>query len=218
MARPRKNDHLKHSLLESGMRLLTLNGYHGTGIKQILDEVNVPKGSFYNFFTSKEHFVESIILHYGQCVSNEFADIIKQYTHEPALVQLWLSFKIKVTNRYQAEQPCACLLGALSAEIAQASSLCREAIVVVENGWLASLSDYFLQAQQENDIRLDIPADEIAVSFYNCWQGSLLEYQLRNDPNLLMQRLRTFIHALLTDSARDSIVSSAYFNKEITRV
>ena len=31
-------------------------GYHGTGVKDIVDAAGVPKGSFYNYFDSKEAF------------------------------------------------------------------------------------------------------------------------------------------------------------------
>ena len=54
MARPRKSEHSRQDLLDTGSRMLTEFGYHGTGIKQVLDAVGVPKGSFYNFFPSKE--------------------------------------------------------------------------------------------------------------------------------------------------------------------
>ena len=42
----------KHNLLDEGVALLMRQGYHGTGLKEILDAVNIPKGSFYNYFVS----------------------------------------------------------------------------------------------------------------------------------------------------------------------
>ena len=41
------------------------NGYHGTGIKEVLDRVNVPKGSFYSYFASKEELGEAAIQYYA---------------------------------------------------------------------------------------------------------------------------------------------------------
>ncbi|OUS39938.1 TetR family transcriptional regulator, partial [Oleispira antarctica] len=54
MNRPRRSEQTREALIEAGIEQLSRHGYHGTGIKQILDEVSVPKGSFYNFFASKE--------------------------------------------------------------------------------------------------------------------------------------------------------------------
>jgi len=72
MARPRKSDQARQQLLTTGSQMLIKNGYHGTGIKQVLDVVGVPKGSAYNFFSSKESYVASIIHHYGEQVAEEF--------------------------------------------------------------------------------------------------------------------------------------------------
>lgn len=38
-------------------------GYHGTGLK-ILESVQIPKGSFYNYFSSKENFGAEVIQYY----------------------------------------------------------------------------------------------------------------------------------------------------------
>jgi len=72
MARPRKSDQTREDLLTIGTEMLTSQGYHGTGIKQVLDAVGVPKGSFYNFFPSKEAFVAAAIYRYGEQVEREF--------------------------------------------------------------------------------------------------------------------------------------------------
>ncbi|HSN23524.1 MAG TPA: TetR/AcrR family transcriptional regulator, partial [Methylomicrobium sp.] len=38
----------RENLLSQGVALLMQQGYHGTGLKEILDAVQIPKGSFYN--------------------------------------------------------------------------------------------------------------------------------------------------------------------------
>ena len=54
----------KENLLSQGVSLLMQQGYHGTGLKEILDAVQIPKGSFYNYFGSKENFAAEVIEHY----------------------------------------------------------------------------------------------------------------------------------------------------------
>ena len=46
--------------------MLIEQGYHGTGVKEVLDKVGIPKGSFYNYFESKEQFGAEVIQHYAQ--------------------------------------------------------------------------------------------------------------------------------------------------------
>ncbi len=194
--------------------VLTENGYHGTGIKQILDAVQVPKGSFYNFFDSKEHFVAAIISHYGKVASNEFNDISKNFAEESAIARIWLSFRDKVIMRVNANTTCACLIGAMSSEIAQSSELCRNAIAQIEADWVAAIAVLFTRAQLQGDVRNDLKAEEIAASFYNSWQGSLLEYQVCGDASIVLTRLSNFIRLLLTVDGQQTLLPIASYAKE----
>ncbi len=210
MARPRKNDHLKQKLLETGMRLLIDNGYHGTGIKQILDAVNVPKGSFYNFFTSKEQFVSEIIIYYSTVISEEFSLFLKTFNNESTIITFWLCFQEKVN----ASESCACLIGAMASEIAQSSELCRRTIIDVETAWLSTLTLLLNRSQQQDDVRNDLKAEDLASSFYNHWQGSLLEFQVSNNTEIVLHRLATFVRLLLTDQGQTKIASCSHYFKD----
>ena len=50
MEKKLKSKNTREELIRQGVRLLREHGYHGTGIQKIVNAVNVPKGSFYNFF------------------------------------------------------------------------------------------------------------------------------------------------------------------------
>ena len=54
MKKIKQKTEVRTKLLQTGLRLFGENGFNGTGIKEIVDEVGVPKGSFYNYFKSKE--------------------------------------------------------------------------------------------------------------------------------------------------------------------
>jgi TetR/AcrR family transcriptional repressor of nem operon len=54
----------RENLLAQGVTLLMQQGYQGTGLKEILDAAQIPKGSFYNYFGSKENFGAEVIQHY----------------------------------------------------------------------------------------------------------------------------------------------------------
>jgi len=210
MARPRKNDHLKQKLLETGMRLLIDNGYHGTGIKQILDAVNVPKGSFYNFFTSKEQFVSEIITYYSTVISDEFSSFLKTFKNESAIITFWLCFQEKVNT----SESGACLIGAMASEIAQSSELCRRTLINVEAAWISTLALLLKCSQQQGDVRNDLKAEDLASSFYNHWQGSLLEFQVSNNPDIVLHRLATFVRLLLTEQGHTKMASCSHYFKD----
>ena len=66
MNRPKRNEHNREKILQAGVELFNKHGYHGTGLKQILDTCQVPKGSFYNYFESKEQFAVEVLAHHHQ--------------------------------------------------------------------------------------------------------------------------------------------------------
>src|SRR5258708_11258255 len=51
-------------LLQVGLRRIHSVGYAATGVKEILDEAEVPKGSFYHYFASKEAFAKEVLALY----------------------------------------------------------------------------------------------------------------------------------------------------------
>ena len=48
-------------LIEEGVKAFLARGFEGIGIQPILTLAGVPKGSFYNFFPSKEAYAIEVI-------------------------------------------------------------------------------------------------------------------------------------------------------------
>ena len=83
MEKRTKKTEARTKLLQTGLRLFAENGFNGTGIKEIVDEVGVPKGSFYNYFKSKEDFTVEIIQFYSDNLSILWDDFLKSGPSEP---------------------------------------------------------------------------------------------------------------------------------------
>ena len=56
-----KRIHNKDDIVQVGLDLVLSRGFNATGVEAILKQANIPKGSFYNFFSSKEEFALAII-------------------------------------------------------------------------------------------------------------------------------------------------------------
>ena len=55
---------VKQRILEKGAEIIHRKGYYHTGIQEVLDAADVPKGSFYNYFDNKEDFGLQVIDHF----------------------------------------------------------------------------------------------------------------------------------------------------------
>lgn len=109
--------HHKEDIIALGSELIRKNGYHNIGINEILKTCAIPKGSFYNFFSSKEDFIEQSIQWYG---SNSL-DLIRSFldTDEPSPIKrLGNLYKHMLDTNYQEGCKAGCLINNLSIELA----------------------------------------------------------------------------------------------------
>ncbi len=176
----------KENLLSQGVTLLMQQGYHGTGLKEILDAVQIPKGSFYNYFGSKENFAAEVIQHY----INPFIDQLNGHLENPgnnALRALLCYFNELITELEKADFKGGCLLGNLMGEIGDTSELCKESLQFAVHRYRDLLQAGLLKAQQEGTVRVDKSAEEMADLLVNMWQGALLRMKIEQSSIPLKQ-------------------------------
>ncbi|MBM9500613.1 TetR/AcrR family transcriptional regulator [Leptospira sp. 201903071] len=104
-------------ILETGIRLLRKNGPDGLGIQEIADESGIPKGSFYNYFSSKDHFLLEALEFYteaaiswneealeeaGRGLSSVFSFYEKKRRMEKTLLSEGLSCLINVLGQHSS--------------------------------------------------------------------------------------------------------------------
>ncbi len=177
MSRPRRSASIRADLIAEGIAQLSEHGYHGTGIKQILDQVRVPKGSFYNYFPSKEAYVAEIIAAYS-------ADGLRQLDEYLAGSRESPLEKIRVIHGFILRQFAAqevqrgCLIGSLAAEMGGSSRLCQEALQAACAAWRERLAMLFEAARAAGEVRQDLSADAMASLFWAAWEGSLLRMRI----------------------------------------
>ena len=164
-------------LLETGLRLFSENGYNGTGIKEIVDEVGVPKGSFYNYFKSKEEFTVEIIQFYSDSLWILWDEFLTKGPSEP-VDALRNSFEMMISHHEQSEVRTGCLIGNLAAEISEASDLCRNKMHQATIAWKDRVSDYIGQGQVMGTVRNDLSAEALTEFIWNAWEGALLNMKI----------------------------------------
>ncbi len=176
----------KHNLLDEGVALLMRQGYHGTGLKEILDAVNIPKGSFYNYFGSKENFAAEVIVHYITPYLNQ----LNQYLNESegnAVAALNRYIEESIAELERTDFTGGCLLGNLMGELSDTSDLCRMALQNALNDYRNVWEEGLRRGQKEKRIRADKSANEMADLWVNAWQGALLRMKIEQSTEPLKQ-------------------------------
>ena len=167
----------REKLLSQGVALLTEQGYHGTGLKEILDAVKIPKGSFYNYFGSKENFGAEVIQHYIEPFIVLLAGHLQQ-TEDDALGALQRYFNELISELEKADYKGGCLLGNLMGEIGDTSELCQKSLQTAVNRYRDLLQRGLEKAQQQGSVRTDKSAQDMADLLVNTWQGALLRMKI----------------------------------------
>ncbi len=188
MATARNKVEKKELLLDAGIQFMIRQGYNGTGIKEILDEVNVPKGSFYNYFESKEDFGAQVISRYVEYFNQLLVSFI-QNPKENALETL-RSFFLEVTRQFRDKGYTeGCLLGNLGAEISDNNEKCRISLTRGVNDIQKNFVRLIKLGQEQASIRQDIPAEDLAEFLINAWEGSLLRMKIEKSEQPLKKAL-----------------------------
>ena len=194
-------------LLQTGLRLFSENGYNGTGIKKIVDEVGVPKGSFYNYFKSKEDFTVEIIQFYSDGLSTLWDGFIASAPSEP-LDALRHCFEMIISHHEQSRVRSGCLIGNLAAEISEASEICREKMHHATINWKIRVSDYIRQGQAVGSIRNDISTEELTDFIWNAWEGALLNMKIANTSTPVKECIRLLFDYFLKPPEKGAVPSS----------
>ncbi|MDP3333522.1 MAG: TetR family transcriptional regulator C-terminal domain-containing protein [Methylococcaceae bacterium] len=185
MSRTTQKEINRENLLNQGVALLMQQGYHGTGLQEILDAVQIPKGSFYNYFGSKENFGAAVIEHY---ITPYIEQISRYLAQDPdALSALKRYFNESITELERTDFKGGCLLGNLIGEIGDSSEVCRVALQTTLNRYRDVLQLGISLAQQQGTIRTDKSARELADLLVNTWQGALLRMKVEQSTAPLTQ-------------------------------
>lgn len=166
----------KQRLITAGLRLLLERGYHAVGVQELLTQTDIPKGSFYHHFESKEDFALQVIDAY-QANVHALLDATLEDGRRPPLDRVRAFFE-GVRQAYEAEGYLGCLLGGLGQELSGASELFRRKI----EGCIASIAGRVAICLEEARANGDLPptADvrSMAELLVNAWEGAALRSRL----------------------------------------
>lgn len=177
MARTDTKHLTRDKLLDQGVAMLTEQGYHGTGLKDLLAGVRVPKGSFYNYFPSKEDFGAEVIRHYIE----PFIRQLDEHLARPdldALSALKRYFGDLIEELGRRRFKGGCLLGNLLGEIGDTHETCLAALREAVHRYRDKLEEGLSKAQEEGTVRKDLSAAIMADLLADGWQGALLRMKV----------------------------------------
>jgi TetR/AcrR family transcriptional regulator, transcriptional repressor for nem operon len=184
------------ALLKSGRRIIVEKGYNHTGIQEVLQEVGVPKGSFYHFFSSKEDFGLEII-NYDARLHEQ---VVEQYLGDTTLsplnrIRQYFEDKLKEFQSLKYRE--GCLFGNLSQEMADQNERFRNRLQEVLSQWRDRFAQCLEEAQAAGEISAHWDAHELAEYCLNSWEGALLQMKVTKSEKPLQAFIKVTFETVL---------------------
>ena len=189
-------DNTKNRLIEIGAEIIHLKGFNHTGIQEILQAAQVPKGSFYNYFKNKEDFGLQVIdyfVNYMALVAGRFLSDLSVSPLE-RIRKLLLGFMELFKSR---DYGYGCPIGNLSQEMGDLSPVFREKLKYALDSLANIYSDALALAQEAGEISPDLDVRDTARFIVSSWHGALIHMKAVKGPEPLENHLRfIFDHVL----------------------
>lgn len=180
MARTRDQDKFnqcRESLLEVGQKLFLGSSFNCVGLNDILKQAEIPKGSFYHYFDSKEDFGLQVIEHYHRQNNEALKSILADTSLSP-YQQLKTYYESNISHFTEIGYCQGCLMANLSQEIADVNEKLRCKISSLSKQTVDQVARC-IEKLEHNELNLGhLRPCEAAQLLMNSWQGAIMKMKL----------------------------------------
>jgi TetR/AcrR family transcriptional repressor of nem operon len=185
----------KAEIIRAGLGIMARQGFNSTGIDAVLKRANVPKGSFYHYFSSKQDFGLNVLDHFARDIDGIFTLFLTDDSASP-LTRLKNCVESLVARFEENSCSIGCLAANLGQEMADQSEEFRERLVAVFRSWIGHFERCLSEARDAGEIPDDLSPGYAAECFLSGFEGALLvskvmksSLPLRNFINVYFERV-----------------------------
>ena len=164
----------RQHILCAGLNVMRAHGYNGTGVKDIVDAAGVPKGSFYNYFASKEAFAIEALQQVAEGNLSQMRQLLGVGS-KSALQCLTGFFQTNIDHLKRTEQfQSGCFIGNICQEMSGVNEAIRRAAGDLIAQYEQIFADCLNKALVQGELSAEIDADAMAVFLFSAWEGALM--------------------------------------------
>ncbi|TDF39293.1 TetR/AcrR family transcriptional regulator [Alteromonadaceae bacterium M269] len=185
-----KYDEARSQLIDIGMSLIRSRSFASVGISDILKEADIPKGSFYHYFSTKEDYGLAIAESYHDQQLRETRTLLNDSQKAP-IDKLFNFFENASLEYQRREFADGCLMCNLSVELGDQNERFQQ---ILKRQWheLTAELQQCLSELDNNDIGLAHLSDaEAAQWLINSWSGALVRMKADGNATPLTLFMKT---------------------------
>lgn len=195
MPRP-PNPEVRSRLLSIGHDVVLERGFNGCGVADITEAAGVPKGSFYNYFDSKEEFAAEILETYWQSIEDRHGPILYDARIKP-LTRIVKFFHALIEDLGHNNFALGCLIGNLSLELSNGSEGTRRRLLKLMDRWEASLAACLREAQQRHEFDSARDVVQVAAVLIEAYEGAAMRAKVEQSGKTLKRFEKVTLPLLL---------------------
>ena len=188
-----KHSPVREKIIDTANNLFYNQGYHQTGINQIIEESDVAKATFYSHFKSKEDLCVEYLRDSANHSMNAIKEMINSYI-DP--FERYMSIINSLVDYMHETNFRGCAFSNIASEIVDKNNPIRKEVKYHEDMFLSLIKDVVLNLKESSERYSHIDVDNVAKSYYVIVEGALtasrnyhdiwpMEYAIKTIENLV---------------------------------
>lgn len=162
---------VKQHILDTAQLIVSHKGFSAVGLNEVLQAADVPKGSFYHYFSSKDAFGVALLDHYFESYLQDVRQIFQQ-PNTSQRQKLLLYWQCWIDNQTRQTDAGKCLAVKLGAEVADLSEPMRLALDRGTSQIISVLTTALARGIEDGSLTLDEAPECMALRLYALWLGA----------------------------------------------
>lgn len=163
----------RQQIIDVAKSIILGKGFAAVGLNEILTSANVPKGSFYHYFASKEAFGSALLEDYFNDYAQQLTQTLQNTRYTPQQ-RLHTYFKSWLETQSSDTTKDKCLVVKLSAEVADLSEAMRVTLQQGTQRVINILQACVQEGVDAGNFMQTESAETIAKELYYMWLGATL--------------------------------------------
>lgn len=181
---------VRQHIIDTANPIILGKGFSAVGLSELLAAAEVPKGSFYHYFKSKEAFGEALLEDYFADYLARLTALLKSGKGSAAerLMQYW---QLWLETQTSGGTEGKCLAVKLGSEVSDLSEPMRIALERGTSRIITLIAEGIQEAQRDGSLPADLQPQECALTLYNLWLGATVLTKIRRDRAALETAMAT---------------------------
>jgi TetR/AcrR family transcriptional repressor of nem operon len=189
---------VRQQILDTARTIIGGKGFAAVGLNEILAAADVPKGSFYHYFSSKDAFGEALLEGYFKTYLEDL-DAMLQRPGLNGRERLMLYWQKWVDTQANCDPEGKCMAVKLGAEVSDLSETMRMVLVRGTSAVIGRIATAIETGIADGSVAVADDPQQVAETLYQKWLGASLLAKIMRDAKPLLSALEASRRALGTE-------------------